>query len=139
MDATTEHNLRQKGRAMARATMAFMRYLAMQLWGDIIEQAPVDHGRLSGSFSLSQRGALYWEIRSGVEYLRAVHEGTGPRMIEPVNKKALRFVVDGNVIFAKRVMHPGTRANPFIDRAIQNTEGMVETLLGQALREEGLA
>lgn len=44
--------------------------------------------------------------------------GTEPHTIRPRRKKALRFVSGGRVVFAMRVRHPGTRANPFLTRAL---------------------
>jgi hypothetical protein len=42
--------------------------------------------------------------------------GTRPHVIVPRTKKALRFVGHGAVVFAKRVLHPGTRKNDFITK-----------------------
>lgn len=48
-----------------------------------------------------------------------VNDGTRPHLIRPKNAKALRFRVDGKVVYAKVVRHPGTRARPFLDRALR--------------------
>ena len=40
--------------------------------------------------------------------------GTKPHKITPKNKNALAFKVGGKAIVVKKVMHPGTRPNPFI-------------------------
>ena len=39
---------------------------------------------------------------------------TKPHEITPKNKNALAFKVGGKAIVVKKVMHPGTKANPFI-------------------------
>jgi len=39
---------------------------------------------------------------------RFLEYGTQPHIIEPRTRKALRFEVDGTMIFARRVLHPGT-------------------------------
>jgi hypothetical protein len=48
-----------------------------------------------------------------------VLDGTRPHIIRPRRAKALRFEVGGGVVFAKRVRHPGTRANDFMGRALR--------------------
>jgi len=50
------------------------------------------------------------KIASNVNYAQALEEGSGPHIIFPRNKKALRFVIGGVAIFAKKVNHPGTPA-----------------------------
>lgn len=44
------------------------------------------------------------------------HEGTGPHTIRPRQARALRFVMQGRVVFAASVNHPGTRPNPYLTR-----------------------
>lgn len=49
-----------------------------------------------------------------------VLNGTRPHVIRPRKKGGvLRFVVDGQVVYAKLVNHPGTKANPFLQRALR--------------------
>jgi len=47
-------------------------------------------------------------------YGRMQEDGTAPHEIVPVRAKALRFMVGGDVRFAMRVHHPGTRPHPFM-------------------------
>jgi hypothetical protein len=49
------------------------------------------------------------------------HEGTRPHVIRPRRRKALRFLSSraGGIVFARRVFHPGTRANPFLRDALR--------------------
>lgn len=46
------------------------------------------------------------------------HEGTRPHIIRPRNASALMFTVNGRVVFAAKVNHPGTRANPYLLRSM---------------------
>ncbi|MGW1989572.1 hypothetical protein [Embleya sp. NPDC001921] len=48
-----------------------------------------------------------------------VLDGTRPHIIRPRRAKALRFVVDGEVVYSAIVRHPGTRPNNFFARALR--------------------
>lgn len=84
---------------------------------------PVDTGRLRASIRLERRSLLglrmRWTVGSDVEYAAMVNDGTRPHKIRPKNAKALRFVVGGRVVYARVVNHPGTKAQPFLDRALR--------------------
>ena len=45
--------------------------------------------------------------------------GTRPHIIRPVRARALRFMIGGQVVYAKVVMHPGTRPNDFLRQALR--------------------
>lgn len=45
--------------------------------------------------------------------------GTRPHQIRPVRAKALRFMVDGRVVYATLVNHPGTKPNDFLKDALR--------------------
>lgn len=49
-----------------------------------------------------------------VDYARPLEYGSSAHEIVPVTAKALHFFIDGKEVFAKRVMHPGTRAYAFM-------------------------
>lgn len=52
--------------------------------------------------------------------VRLVLDGTPPHTIRPRKKKGvLRFVIDGEVVYAKYVRHPGTKPNNFMGRALR--------------------
>ncbi len=106
---------------------------ATELWGQVKQEAPVDHGRLAGSFAIDQINPLSWQVYTNVEYALAVHEGTGPHDIYPVHKKALYWPGADHPV--KHVSHPGTAANPFGDRAISNTEERIDDFTQIAIDE----
>lgn len=95
-----------------------------------VEQAakqgcPVDEGRLRSSirhsFGQDARG-LFGRVGTDVEYARAVHDGTRPHVIVPRTARILRFPTTprgSTFVYAKRVMHPGTRARPFLRDALR--------------------
>ena len=52
----------------------------------------------------------------------AVHfvlRGTRKHLIRPRRAKALHFYVDGTEVFTRLVRHPGTKPNPFLQRALR--------------------
>ena len=122
-------------RTARRAIALAIKYTATEVWGNVRKEAPVDHGRLAGSFQLDQVDDLTYRIWSGVEYALAVHEGTNPHVIEPKNKKALYW--NGAKHPVRRVMHPGTQANPYADRAIEQASSRMNEFISRALREVG--
>lgn len=83
----------------------------------------MDTGRLRASIKadppriFSLRGSV--TVGSNVEYAGYVNDGTGPHVIRPRTKQFLKFKVGGRTVYAKVVNHPGTRANPFLDRALR--------------------
>lgn len=57
--------------------------------------------------------------KSGLPVPVFVEFGTAPHKITPKTAKALRWIGDsGDVIFAKRVFHPGTTPNPYMRRGV---------------------
>jgi hypothetical protein len=45
--------------------------------------------------------------------------GTRPHVIRPVRARALKFTVGGATVYAKVVMHPGTKPNRFLQEALR--------------------
>lgn len=86
--------------------------------------APVDTGRLRSSVRYVVRGralGVTGELRSDVSYAQFVNDGTPPHIIRPRRPGGvLRFrAAGGQVVFARFVRHPGTRARPFLTEAFR--------------------
>lgn len=86
----------------------------------ISEYAPVRTGLLAGSVKIEKR-ELYAVVGPTAYYAPFVEFGTKPHMIYPRRARALRFEVGGEVVFAKRVSHPGTQAQEFVKQAVKDT------------------
>lgn len=110
-------------RTITNATRTELREAGRQVVNRAKILAPVDTGRLRASIRaeppriFSLRGSL--TVGSDLEYAAMVNDGTRPHTIRPRTAQALRFTVGGRVVFARVVHHPGTRARPFLDRALQ--------------------
>jgi hypothetical protein len=104
--------------------------------GEIAKEAPVDHGRLAGSFEMSG-GGMNWHVFTNVEYALYVHEGTG---IYGPNGSPFEIVAMGGGLYwsgaphpVMRVLHPGMQGDPFADRALSTTESRVPDIVKTAL------
>jgi len=92
--------------------------IARRVQNELITIAPVDTGRLKNSIRVvaTEKGIKI----SMVDYAIYVEFGSPPHVIRPKNKKSLKFKSGKKDVFAKKVMHPGSRPNPFIRNTIQN-------------------
>lgn len=79
---------------------------------------PVDTGRLRSSIK-SVISTYRARVETNVKYAPYVHDGTRPHVIRPRRRRALKFNVGGQVVFAQSVNHPGTRSRPFLTRALR--------------------
>jgi hypothetical protein len=115
-----------------------MRTLALTAVREQKIEVPRRTGNLGRSIRIGRVTPTEAETIAGASYAIYVHEGTRAHDIRPKNRKALAFPADsgsatlggrvrkgGKVRFAKRVRHPGTKANPFMLRgakkAIEST------------------
>jgi hypothetical protein len=80
-------------------------------------------GRLKSSIKYDHRilpTAHIVTLTANAPYAKDVHEGTKPRLIEPNDPKGmLRFVNKGVIVFAHKVLHPGSKPNPFLSKALR--------------------
>lgn len=112
-----------------------------EIWSLLMKEAPVDHGRLAGSWQLSKESDFRYKVKSGVKYALAVATGTGiygpegrPIIIEPVTKRCLHFIWQGMEIFTMRAEVKGMKPNPYPDRAIKGAEKRMPEFMEKALR-----
>lgn len=100
---------------------------------EIRAEAPVGTGTGSGRLrdSITFRRAsgfssIAMEFGSNVPYAAYVEDGTAPHIIEPRNASRLRFTSrGGDLVFAARVNHPGTKPNPFARNAMERLSPLI--------------
>jgi len=110
-------------KAAASAQMSVMDVLlsmADDIAREMQREAPVDTGRLRDSIRVKNMGDHIVIGPEGVDYGVYVEYGTPPHDIRPRTGKALKFEINGKTVFASVVHHPGTKPNPFAERAAQN-------------------
>jgi bacteriophage HK97-gp10 putative tail-component len=66
------------------------------------------------------------EVRANAPYATYVENGSPPREITPRGGGALRFEMNGQTVFAKRVQHPGSEERPFMQQARDHGEKVLE-------------
>jgi len=96
----------------------FMALAAEYVWSETARLAPYRTGRLVRSIIMRRRGPIHYVIGTPVEYAPYIEFGTRPHIIEPRRAKALRFIVHHEIVFARRVQHPGTKPRRFFARAL---------------------
>lgn len=84
--------------------------------------APIRTGQMSRAIEADPVQRTGMRVDSGVTvrvpYAASVHEGARPHVIRPRFARALRFEIGGQVVFARKVNHPGNAANPFLRNAV---------------------
>ena len=109
-----------------------------RLRSSIHHETPNTKGSSDYKFRLVLTG-LSAAFGTNVTYAEDVNYGTKPHIIEPVNAKALRFVINNNIVFAKRVRHPGTRGAGFFEKgekaALDALENRLAVNYDKAIKE----
>jgi hypothetical protein len=96
------------------------------------EEVPIKTGQLRRSITLDYH-PISVSIYPTVNYALPVHEGTKAHIILPVRASVLAFKKNGKMVFVKRVNHPGSKANKFVERTVQRTENGINNLFQRAL------
>lgn len=97
--------------------------IARRIENELVINCPVDMGRLRASIKV--RVVDNKLLISMAEYGRYVIFGTPPHTIRPKEKQALSFPIGNNKVITKKVEHPGTRPNPFVQNVLYNKLGKI--------------
>ena len=105
---------------------------------EVSHEAPVKTGALAASIGMTMNGSgTAWQIKivSGVKYGVFVANGTSAHVIVPRQARVLAFQSGGKTVFAMRVNHPGSKANPFHVRGYQRSNPKIKARLAQLSQE----
>lgn len=132
------HNLDKIQAAFRRAPEFMSKELAVSIRktvllikGDAMRETPVKTGYLRSSYK-TVWSPLRGEVYPQAHYALFVHEGTKAHVIEPRYKKALYW--KGAAHPVARVNHPGFRANPYMQRAVDQAQKQVDAIFTEAVQ-----
>ena len=83
-------------------------------------RAPWKTGKLASSI-VKQVSRDEASVEALAPYAAFVVKGTAPHEIRPVNASVLAFEAGGRMVFTPLVRHPGTKPNPFMEKAAEDT------------------
>lgn len=101
--------------ARAARVLAAARTLVGVRTGTLLTSIRVERGR--GPHG--ERADIVAGVPGITTYLGFHHDGTGPHIIRPRRRKALRFIAGGQVVFARKVNHPGSAGTRFLTDALR--------------------
>lgn len=105
---------------------ALIQRVAVQIENDAKKFAPVNKQSGGGNLRQSIRSRPTSKVSAVVEatakYASYVEGGTRPHIIQARNKKALANKKTGQ-FFGKTVRHTGTKAQPFLGKAVEKNQG----------------
>ena len=106
-------------------------------------EAPIKTGNLRRSITKNKPSKFVGELRSnarsnGKPYWPMVQYGTGPHTITPKNGNFVVFEKGGETVFARKVSHPGTAANPFVTRTLNRSLPLFKEYYHRVLSENGI-
>lgn len=84
---------------------------------ELANQVPVKTGRLRASIN-SEISQDMSTTGTHTGYGLFVDQPTQAHFIRPVIGQFLRFMIDGRMVYARQVYHPGTKGNFFIQRTM---------------------
>ena len=129
-------NIELLGRLFDRIIERFIERLASHAEEVMRGKAPERTGRLKKSIRKSVRPNRA-VVGPSIPYAVYVEYGTRPHEIRPVRARALRFEVEGRIVFAARVWHPGTRPQPFIRETAEQIREEVSEVFRDVFVSEG--
>lgn len=119
---------------MIEKTDKVVKEAAVKITADAIRFAPVNKqsggGNLRQSIRFRPTGRGSAVVEATVKYAAAVHEGTTPHIITVQNAKVLANRRTGQ-FFGKKVNHPGTKAQPFLQKAVDQNESWLNKELSR--------
>ena len=117
---------------LVKAMDEFLDMSASVVCNEARRLAPVRTGRLAASIQKIKVGDLHYVVGSPLDYALYQEVGTRPHVIYPRSARALRFEVDGIVVFARYVNHPGFPGRRYFAQALEYYASIWPSLAKQA-------
>jgi HK97 gp10 family phage protein len=126
-----------------KETRAMVRKQLKEAAQGIKDRAASEHRYKSQSGALERDGLVssvsgnvaVIALSPRVPYGIYVHEGTKPHIILPSRKRVLRWSDGENLIFSKRVNHPGTKPDQFLYNAANKELPLIQSRFDNALEK----
>jgi len=122
------------GPGVAQAAHQWVVDLARATQQQAQAKAPRRTGALAASITVTYTSPTRAEVGPAVFYGADVEFGTRAHPITARRAKALVFTVHGTTVYARRVHHPGSRAEPFMAPALARAVAGVPALASRAAR-----
>jgi HK97 gp10 family phage protein len=98
--------------------------------------APWKSGRLARSIVVEVDEDGEAKIQALAPYAKFVVEGTRPHEIHPAGASVLVFKArSGDLVFTRLVRHPGTKPNPFLQRAVDKARDQVDDIWAELFED----
>lgn len=119
------NNLSGASEGVDRAAAMLVSKVAEQVKVNAVALAPRKTGTLANSIQVRYESSTKAIIEPSVPYGKYLEFGTkGPYKISPRKPGGvLHFKVDGKWVYAKSVMHPGIKAQPYMRPALEQALG----------------
>ena len=103
--------------------------------GRAYDLAPKKTGRLRKSIGVRRTRRGYEVVMGGSEapYAGYVEYGVRPHLIKAKRARALRFEVKGEVVYARYVMHPGSKPRAVMSKALSEASKDFGRILDEVL------
>ena len=112
-------NIKQYQKELKEEVFKALKETVLQIEKEAKRKCPVDTGRLRNSITPEIESSVEGKVGTNVKYASAVEYGTKPHEIKPKKAKRLVWKDKDSKEFqsAKKVKHPGTKAQPFLEPA----------------------
>jgi hypothetical protein len=98
--------------------------------------APWKTGKLARSIVIDFDEKGEAKIQALAPYAKFVVEGTRPHKIHPASANVLVFKAkSGDLVFTKLVRHPGTKPNPFLQRAVDKAREQIDDIWAELFED----
>lgn len=96
---------------------------------------PVDTGNLRNSITSNVSG-YHGQVGASADYAVCVNNGTRPHTIVPRFSNVLAFTVAGQMVFTRRVFHPGTKGIRFVEATAEKLNSIAGSTATTIIRKE---